>query len=285
MDFPKYIKTVLDEGRLRIFEGSSISDIRGFEKYTFCLFPDEAWVRGEKAVNDTKTIALAEKIVAFVRRNGGLSEIGDWDWCYFLPSPKRDFDLSREYADKVYFLKIGITDPVAFEIEKMYGVSHLLEYKGYSGNATRFVCDKSNPKELVSNKGWFIERSRLNYEYEDISSFEHCDKDELLILYSRSDHNKYKWYCSWFDGKGKDIVSEEDRLRIGREAGVVTSDLHKLFPNGVADIRDTIFSKKCYTLSDDEGSLFYHGKYADYWARIIARQGDYNIYVKAFPTV
>lgn len=281
MDIPKYLKTVLDEGRLRIFENSSISDMKDFEKYTFCLFPDESWVRGEKAINDTKTMTLAEKIVAFVRRSGGGSEIGEWDYCYFLPCPTRDSQ--REYANKVYFLKIGITDPVAFEIEKLYGASHLLESKGYSGNAKRFIYDKSNPKELVSDKGWFLERSCLNYEYEDISSFTHCDNDDLLILYSRSYHNKYSWYSSWFDGKGKDIVSDEDRNKIGEEAGLITSDLYKLFPNGVVDISNTIFSKQCYSLNEDEGNLFYHGKYADYWARIIARQGDYNIYVKAFP--
>lgn len=286
MEFPKYIKEVLAEGRLRIFENSPITDIYNYESYTFCLFPDESLVRGKNAKGDKKTVALAEKIVAFVKRKGGDAEIGDWDWIFFQPAPvNRQLKSGLENpAEKVWFLKIAITDPVAFEIEKEGGVTSLLEYKGDGGDPTHFVCDRSNPREMVSDKGWFLTKEELSYLYkkEDIEKF--VLRKENLILHSRSYHDKHAWRNAWFYDEAAMVVSDDNRQLVEEEAIRITFDLYKMLPNGISDIRNLIYSRKaeCVGYSGEECNLYFEGKYADYWIRLIAKRGDYNMYVKAF---
>lgn len=295
MEFPKYMKEVIAEGRLRIFDNSPIADIRNYESYTFYLFPSESWVRGAEAKGDKKTIALAEKIVSFAKRKGGNAAIGDWDWIFFQPAPVNSqlkYGL-EDPAEKVWFLKIGITDPVAFEIEKEGGVTSVLEHKGDGGDPTRFVCDRSNPIEMVSNEGWFLTKSELSYLYkeEDIEKFAHCNNQENLILYSRSYHDKHAWRTTWFDGEAVKSISDDEirrvgdeRMLIGEEATRITFDVCKMLPNGISDIRNLIYRREAEIVrsSNEECNLYFDGKYADYWIRLISRQGDYNMYVKAF---
>lgn len=280
IEFPKYIKEVLAEGRLRIFEehASMVKDIFGYEGYTFFLFPSDAWVRASTAENDSKTIALAEKIVKFVQRNGGLAEIGSWDWIYHLPYDEETH--THGVAEKVYFLKIAITDPVCKVIEDTYGIDHLLD-------ADR--CHNAQLKPFVGSvykRGWFLKKNVIPFQTEKLEDDAELYNANNLILYARCDHDKYRWWVKWFDDElahcHKDLVSHDELMAIGNEATAVVNDIMAGFPNGVVDIKELIRKKKCEVLSDQEGNLFYRGKNANFWIRLIARQGDYNAYVKAF---
>lgn len=268
MKIPKYITEVINNGRLRIFEGEQTFDCQGFEKYTFQLFPKDSLMLGSQAIEDKETTVLADKIISFANRNGALTQIGKWDWVNFQP---RQRDMKTE---KVYFLQLGITDPVAFELEKLISPSHVLDSRGYEKNMRLFDCyDDGNTKV---SQGWFIKKSILNYTAKTEKEFD----DGNLVLYSRNDHDRYSWHTKWFDAH-KEIVSNETLNHIGNEATKITFDLHKKFINGVSDIRECL-ADEAERLSDTEGNLYYDGLYADYWIRIIARQGDYNMYVKAY---
>ena len=116
----------------------------------------------------------------------------------------------------------------------------------------------------------------------DRKGFEECDNNEKLILFSRNDHDKMHWWTKWFDGKAKNAFSKEELAKVGEEATELTFDFLAKIPDGVPDIRRMLEEGACDRISKDEGNLFCHGQYANYWLRVIARQGDYNVYVKAF---
>ena len=103
-------------------------------------------------------------------------------------------------------------------------------------------------------------------------------KSSELILYSRSDHDGYRWWNTWFTGK-KDHPEKE---LIGKEAEEITFFFHEKLSNGVEDIMKCLEEGSIASIGENEGNLFYEGDYANYWIRFIARKRDYNMYVKAF---
>lgn len=116
-----------------------------------------------------------------------------------------------------------------------------------------------------------------------LSKVENLDMfaQDKLVIYARCDHDGYKWWNTWWDGEAKEKAA--NLFDIGNECSDVVFDLmENVFPNGVQDISKYMMSGKAECLADKEGNIYCLGKYANYWIRLIARKGDYNMYVKAF---
>ena len=119
----------------------------------------------------------------------------------------------------------------------------------------------------------------MNY----LGSIENYDMftQDKLVIYARCDHDGYKWWNTWWDGAAKNKVT--NLSDIGKECSEVMFDLmENVFPKGVQDIYGYLLSGKTECLGDKEGNIYYLGTHANYWIRLIARKGDYNMYVKAF---
>jgi hypothetical protein len=127
---------------------------------------------------------------------------------------------------------------------------------------------------LRGQVGHFLQRSRLEY-------LRDADKELFQgkrILHSRCDHDKYRWFTSWFT----DERDYPERISVGEEATKITFDVLRLFPNGLRQMREMFNSGEVDKVSEDEGNLYYFGEKANYWIRLITRQGDYNLYVFAY---
>lgn len=97
---------------------------------------------------------------------------------------------------------------------------------------------------------------------------------EKEIAYNRLYHDGYSWGNRWFSKKGssdKKVISELDNV-----CNYMTETALK---NGIKDIYKLAEKCNAQSFSYDEYNLFYKGKYTDVWIRMIARRGDYNLYI------
>lgn len=97
---------------------------------------------------------------------------------------------------------------------------------------------------------------------------------EDCIAYNRLDHDGYRWYNTWFKKKGtksQDVALELDRI----------SDFFReqLLPDGITSILQLAENGLLERLSSDEYNAYVEGEYTTVWARMIAREKDYNLYL------
>lgn len=98
------------------------------------------------------------------------------------------------------------------------------------------------------------------------------------IGHARIDHDKYQWYKSWWNG---DARNEATSSQIN-EINEVYRNVLQLFPNGVPSIKSYMQKHPEIKISNDEGNLYYSTKDTNFWIHLIARQGDYNIYIHCY---
>lgn len=122
-----------------------------------------------------------------------------------------------------------------------------------------------------------INDRKFNYEKDGKASFVNSDD---CIIYARCDHDGYKWWNTWWDGPSKKSI--DNLSAVGEEISEIMFDLFDMLKNGVSDIRYMMDNNLAEPLSRDECNLYIYGEHANYWARFIARNKDYNIYLKAY---
>lgn len=245
MLLPKYLEKEILEGRFFELQEKSVLQMNGFERYTFCLLKNEN-SRKEDALE-----SIAEKIVGFAKKNNASATMSNRTYVLEAVEEKSPYG-KRTVHEKVECIAIGITDPVAKELEDFMD-EHVEE--------TETLCSQ------------YADPCVIHFENSQSGCGEKFMTGELYG-YIRADHDKYSWHNSWF-------VNENIPQQIKDELWSVYVQACNKFPDGVRSMWeewDTI--ERIH--SDDEGNLYYKGSFADYWIRVIARQGDYNMYVKAY---
>lgn len=144
---------------------------------------------------------------------------------------------------------IGITDPVAKQIEDC--VENMHKHRDYVTYCEPCVLDFNLSK-------------RYNKEYDNNG----------IYGYVRGYNDGYSWCGTWFDGK----IERTDDVKA--ESQFVYKNVVSLFTNGVTDISRFIYEEN---QSADEIWLQYNGVSAVYKIRLIARKGDYNLYLYCLP--
>ena len=112
MDFPKYLKDALENGQVHFFREDVISPLEEYDTpwATFCLFFSG---KGDEKKQREKAITLAEKIIAFQKRDGGSGFIGSEDWFWFKEVKKERYATTKPLdAVKVNFIKFALKGSV-----------------------------------------------------------------------------------------------------------------------------------------------------------------------------
>lgn len=101
------------------------------------------------------------------------------------------------------------------------------------------------------------------------------------IAHNRLYHDGYGWNNTWFIGTGTHGNKElENEL-----TDISNYMIREMLPNGIKDIWKVADEMGLSNLGTDEFNMFCQTDLADYWIRLIAREGDYNIYLKAYEKV
>lgn len=100
-----------------------------------------------------------------------------------------------------------------------------------------------------------------------------CGHSAREMGYTRSDFSGRKWWTSPFP-----LNRELETPERAKELDDVTSMLMEAFPslNALGDFCE-LFAEDLRR--DNEYNLYYKGRYASYWIRVIIRKRDYNLYV------
>lgn len=250
MNIPKYIEEEIKSGRMELIKNAL--QMKNYYQYTFRLFsiPCDEKTKGRSI---EKTIDIANKIVSFAKRNGAVAELGEVDYCYQSKLTHSPYGGGKwGWYEKIEYIQIGITDPVCKVIED--------------------IIEEQKEANYFKKKTIRIsERSIIDFKNASDKDFETKNK----IGHIRADHDKYQWHGTWWNG---DVDRTEE---VYKESQFVYDNLTKRYPNGVVSIQSDIY-EFTERLSECEGNIYYEGEYADYWIRLIARQGDYNMYINCY---
>lgn len=155
----------------------------------------------------------------------------------------------RDVADWKYIplpcVVIGVTDPVAKEIEDC------IEFEG---NLKKLRRDFETIEPCVLKFLPYDEPREYGKRYG----------------YVRGYHNEFNWCGTWFDGE----IERTEPVKA--ESQFVYRNVVSKFVNGVTDIN------KLTEYKTEEIYLRYTGNYAEYKIRLIARKGDYNLYLYCY---
>ncbi len=262
MQFPKYIMSACEKGQIRWFDNKKVEPVDKTGRTFTAFFEDE------DEASKNKAFSLVNKIESFANRHGCGGTIGKTDWLWFQPLDG-GAPYEQKLAYKAPFIKFSVCGDVAFELSRIATLSKVSDPLEF------FMANTV----LNGEKGAFLLRNRLVF----VSRTGEADMKGRKILHSRSDHDRYRWHTSWFHDEAAKEFTEDERNVIGRETERVTFDLLRSFPNGLRNFSRLFYSSdtELDLVSEDEGNLFYIGEAANYWCRLINRQGDYNVYVTA----
>ncbi len=260
--FPKYIMSACEKGIIRWFDNTKVAPVDKTGQ-TFVVFYNE-----DEESSKRRAEELVKKIENFANRHGCGGMIGKTDWLWFQPLGS-GVPYEQELAYKASFIKFSVCGDIAFELSQVATLSKVSDpLELFRGNTT-----------FNGDKGAFLVRSRLVF----VSQTGEADMKGKRILHSRSDHDRYRWHTSWFPDEAAKELAEDKRKAVSEETEKVTFDLLRKFPNGLRNFSNLFYSSdtELDIVSEDEGNLFYIGQAANYWCRLINRQGDYNVYVTA----
>ncbi len=258
--FPKYLTTAINNGLLRFFSSEVITPIEEYDTpygTTFCIFYSG---KGDEDLQKNKAIDFAKKLIALEKRNGGSGLLGSDDWLWFKRLQNGEHP-KQSYSEKVYFIKFALKGNIEKRILELYYKTPIEDINAFG-----------KPILLNGKKGILMLSGHTSF----LTS---CDRDifKKRILHTRNDHDRYKWWTTWWD----DNKTHNDA--VAKETSKITCELLRMFPDGLRQI-NTLFTdpSKLDKVSDSEGNLYYIGDEANYWIRLINRQGDYNMYVFAY---
>ncbi len=259
--FPKYIISACEKGQIRWFDNSRVEPVEK-NGQTFVVF------YSDDDSSKRRAFELVNKIESFANRHGCGGVIGRTDWLWFQPLGS-GVPYEQELAYKVSFIKFSVCGDIAFELSQVATLSKVSDPLELSRSNTTFNGEK----------GTFLQRNKLVF----VSQTSEADMKGKRILHSRSDHDRYRWHTSWFHDEAANDLAVDERRVVGEETEKVTFDLLRKFPNGLRNFSRLFYSAdtELSLTSEDEGNLYYIGKSANYWCRLINRQGDYNVYVTA----
>ena len=228
---PKYILKEINEGMFSEFT----SYLSNFERYTYVL------LAGDRTAE--RTVALAEKISNWSKRNMALSEVGTMQKCWVKSNDDKFWEL-------VECIPIGITDPVAKELED--------------------AMDDVDYQDRVKVRHYSsVELSKDTFFVQD---------ESMKICHLRADFD-YRWHSSWFIGEQcskRTPMEEKEITRICNEI------VEHLFPNGILSINTFNSEQNVAWNPSGEYNYFFKGLLCNYWIRCITRKGDYNLYIKCY---
>lgn len=102
--------------------------------------------------------------------------------------------------------------------------------------------------------------------------------DAKKIGHIRVDHDGYGWHNVWWGSCADKDTTPEQRDEINE----VYREVLKLFPNGVSSISNYLHMWPEIASSDVKGDLYCRMQNVNYWIHLIARRGDYNIYLHCY---
>ncbi len=262
MNLPKYILSACEKGQIKRFDPSKVEAVDP-EGETFAIH-----YKNDDEVSKRRAEELVCKIEGFANRHCCGGTIGRSDWLWFQSDNGKE-PYRQELAQKVPFIKFSLRGDVAYELSMVVPLTKVSDPLEVTRSDTAFG----------GVKGCFLLRNKLIY----LSKTGEVDMRGRRILYSRSDHDGYRWYTSWFHDEVANAMSAEEKSAVGKETEKVTFDLLRKFPNGLRNFSKLFYSvdTELDLISKDEGNLYYIGKTANFWCRLINRRGDYNVYVTA----
>lgn len=261
-DFPKYIINEITSGQLveREEENYELEDhIPGFELYTFRLYE----ILGDedtKPRDISKTIALAEKIVAWCNRKmEGTATLGEVHKAWYKETVQTRYGVHTRII-KLRFVTIGITDPFNRLIE--------IIMEKVKSPYRKAICVKD--AKLIPTPLFDTDNSTKKFGYL------RCYQDK-----------GYNWNTRWFGNDGDTsldghyVKATDEEIR---EINQISDRIFKAFPSGTWDISEYCEKHNAEKISENEYNMYYIGKYFNYWFRFrtASHFGDYSIYMHTY---
>lgn len=220
-----------------------------------------------------KTMELANELEYWAVDEGAALteiEISRPDWCWVKVKTQGNRYQGAKYSyEKLGFVTIKILSPVKKILDE------LIE-KCTEDSPLGQTCTERSAVHLTTEMP-----EGLKEKKPDGSREEGKMPDERLIGYFRADHNGYRWYCTWFDGKNEKAKAYETKEELEY---VGTQIIFHGFVNGISSLREFVYETNAVSVSSegDEFNFYYSGCCCDYWVRFILRRGDYNMYIKCY---
>lgn len=101
---------------------------------------------------------------------------------------------------------------------------------------------------------------------------------ERKLAHNRLYHDGYYWCNAWFVQNGTNGSKELEKEMT--DISNYMTDI--VLPNGILDIWEIVDELELESVGYDEYNVFCSTDLANYWIRLIARRGDYNMYINVY---